>query len=174
MECGVWCVCTSLPAPLLLLRLAKRLHLHSGQRRRRHNAPAHAPPPHTRRLFPPASPSAPAPLPTQARERAQAEVQRKEEELVALAVRAQETEGALREYKRENAKFYEVKERYKGALAGLEAEVQVRAAGAGGAVGVRQQLAGIDAQHLCVHSWSCWCQLTTALPAPPALPLRRR
>lgn len=40
-------------------------------------------------------------------------------------VRLKEYEGALREYKRENAKFFEAKERYKATIAGLEKEVQV-------------------------------------------------
>ena len=44
-------------------------------------------------------------------------------------VRLKEYEGALREYKRENAKFFEAKERYKAAIAGLEREVQVRRRG---------------------------------------------
>ena len=35
---------------------------------------------------------------------------------------------ALREYKRENSKFFEVKERYKGAIAALEKDLQVRGA----------------------------------------------
>lgn len=41
-------------------------------------------------------------------------------------MRIKEYEGALREYKRENGKAYEMKERYKAAIAGLEREVQVR------------------------------------------------
>ncbi len=32
---------------------------------------------------------------------------------------------ALKEYKRENSKFFEVKERYKGAIAALEKDLQV-------------------------------------------------
>lgn len=43
-------------------------------------------------------------------------------------VRVKEYEGALREYKRENGKFFEMKERYKAAIAGLEREVEVRGA----------------------------------------------
>ncbi len=43
-----------------------------------------------------------------------------------LQVRVKEYEGALREYKRENGKFFEMKERYKAAIAGLEKEVEVR------------------------------------------------
>lgn len=46
-------------------------------------------------------------------------------------MRLKEYEGALREYKRENGKFFEMKERYKTTIAGLEKDVQV-----GGAVGV--------------------------------------
>jgi hypothetical protein len=42
-------------------------------------------------------------------------------------VRLKEFEGALREYKKENGKFFEMKERYKASIAGLEKEVQVRA-----------------------------------------------
>ena len=41
-------------------------------------------------------------------------------------VRLKEFEGALREYKKENGKFFEMKERYKASIAGLEKEVQVR------------------------------------------------
>ena len=117
-----------LQAPLLL-RLAGRSHLQSAAR-----LPS-------RRFCLSAWPTLPVPpAPPQARERAPLEVQRKEEELVALAVRAQETEGALREYKRENAKFFEVKERYKGALAGLEAEVQVCVRGAGSVLEIEGSL----------------------------------
>lgn len=48
---------------------------------------------------------------------------------LALQVRVKEYEGALREYKRENGKFFEMKERYKAAIAGLEKEVEVRGSG---------------------------------------------
>ncbi|PSC75424.1 hypothetical protein C2E20_1600 [Micractinium conductrix] len=65
-------------------------------------------------------------LARQARERAQAEVARKEEEVVTLEVRLKEYEGALREYKKENGKFFEMKERYKATIAGLEREVQAK------------------------------------------------
>ena len=44
-----------------------------------------------------------------------------------VQVRLKEFEGALREYKKENGKFFEMKERYKASIAGLEKEVQVRA-----------------------------------------------
>lgn len=43
-----------------------------------------------------------------------------------LQVRVKELEGALREYKKENGRFFEMKERYKAAIAGLEREVEVR------------------------------------------------
>lgn len=43
-----------------------------------------------------------------------------------MQVRLKEYEGALREYKKENSKFFEAKERYKATIASLEREVQVR------------------------------------------------
>jgi hypothetical protein len=43
-------------------------------------------------------------------------------------VRLKEYEGALREYKKENGRFFEAKERYKATIAGLEREVQVGSA----------------------------------------------
>lgn len=42
-----------------------------------------------------------------------------------LQVRLKEYADALKEYKRENSKFFEVKERYKGAIAALEKDLQV-------------------------------------------------
>lgn len=44
-----------------------------------------------------------------------------------LQVRNKEYADALKEYKRENSKFFEVKERYKGAIAALEKDLQVGA-----------------------------------------------
>jgi hypothetical protein len=41
-------------------------------------------------------------------------------------VRLKEYEGALREYKKENGRFFEAKERYKATIAGLEREVQAK------------------------------------------------
>lgn len=43
----------------------------------------------------------------------------------APQVRLKEYTDALKEYKRENSKFFEVKERYKGAIAALEKDLQV-------------------------------------------------
>jgi hypothetical protein len=37
-----------------------------------------------------------------------------------------QVEGALTDYKAENRKFFDMKERYKSIIAGLEKEVQVR------------------------------------------------
>jgi hypothetical protein len=41
-------------------------------------------------------------------------------------VRVRELEGVLREYQRENAKFGEVKERYKAALAAVRGDLAAR------------------------------------------------
>ncbi|KAL4859646.1 hypothetical protein ACK3TF_000728 [Chlorella vulgaris] len=65
-------------------------------------------------------------LAKQARERAQREAKRKEEEVVALEVRLKQVEGALTDYKAENRKFFDMKERYKSIIAGLEKEVQAK------------------------------------------------
>ena len=43
-----------------------------------------------------------------------------------LQVRVRELEGVLREYQRENAKFGEVKERYKAALAAVRGDLAAR------------------------------------------------
>lgn len=43
-----------------------------------------------------------------------------------MQVKLRELEGVLREYKKENSKFFEMKERYKATIAALERQVQVR------------------------------------------------
>ncbi len=46
-------------------------------------------------------------------------------QVVALQVRARELEAVLGQYKRENGRFFEVKERYKATIMGLEGRVKV-------------------------------------------------